>query len=236
MFTGIVQGLGTVISLTRHPDGSAVLRLHAGPLAHDLPAGGSLAVNGVCLTALPHDAEARPSRTLTADSRSDAADGWDFAADVMGETLSLTSLGTLLPGDRVNLERALRPTDSLDGHVVQGHVDGTGSLVRRTDHARWVVLRFAVPLALAPFTALKGSVAVDGVSLTISGVSGPDVDEYAGTAGGHWFEVSLIPATLSETTLGSLGTGAIVNLEVDVMAKYAARLAAFSAHGQEVLA
>ncbi|WP_291278353.1 riboflavin synthase [Galactobacter sp.] len=236
MFTGIVQGLGTVISLTRHPDGSAVLRLHAGLLAHDLPAGGSLAVNGVCLTALPHDAEATAARTLTTETDADAADGWDFAADVMGETLSLTSLGALLPGDRVNLERALRPTDSLDGHVVQGHVDGTGSLVRRTDHARWVVLRFAVPRTLAPFTALKASVAVDGVSLTISGVSDPDADEYAATAGRHWFEVSLIPATLSETTLGHLGIGAIVNLEVDVMAKYAARLAAFSAHGQEVLA
>jgi riboflavin synthase alpha subunit len=222
MFTGIIQDLGTVIDLQTHEDGGAVLRLRAGSLADDLPEGGSLAVNGVCLTAL-HRPAANP--------------GWDFAADVMGETLALTTLGALAPGDRVNLERALRPSDSLDGHVVQGHVDGTARLLARTDHARWVVLRFGVPSPLAPFTALKGSVAIDGVSLTISGVSGPDPHgEDKQESAGNWLEVSLIPATLQHTTLGRLHVGSPVNLEVDVFAKYAARLAGFAQVHEEAVA
>jgi riboflavin synthase len=130
----------------------------------------------------------------------------------MGETLARTSLGTLAPGSPVNLERPVRVDGRLDGHVVQGHVDGTGTVVERRPAETWHVLRIQVPANVQRYIAYKGSVAVDGVSLTVSAVGGP------------WFEVSLIPETLARTTLGSLGPGDQVNIEVDVLAKYVERL------------
>jgi riboflavin synthase len=132
--------------------------------------------------------------------------------DVMGETLKRSVLGALGPGDRVNLERAVRAGGRLDGHVVQGHVDGTGVVVSRTPGDAWEAVRFGLPGELARFVAEKGSIAVDGVSLTVTAV-GPD-----------WFEVGLIPETLRATTLGGKAPGDPVNLEVDVLAKYVARL------------
>jgi riboflavin synthase len=131
---------------------------------------------------------------------------------VMGETLKRSALGGLATGDKVNLERAVRANARLDGHIVQGHVDGTGAMISRTSGDAWEVVRFGLPDELAGFVAEKGSIAVDGVSLTVAGV-GPD-----------WFEVGLIPETLRATTLGSKAPGDPVNLEVDVLAKYVARL------------
>jgi riboflavin synthase len=187
IFTGLVTGTGIVESLSRDGDG-ARLRVRA-DFARELAAGDSIAVNGVCLTAVDPD-----------------ADG--FAADVMAETLSRSSLGPLAEGDPVNLELPLRAGDRLGGHVVQGHVDGTGSVedVREEGFAR--VVRIVAGPELLRYVVEKGSIAVDGVSLTVSAVDD------------HAFEVSLIPETLERTTLGSVSPGRVVNLEVDVLAKY----------------
>ena len=137
--------------------------------------------------------------------------------DVMGETLRRTTVGSLAPGDPVNLERCLPATGRLDGHVVQGHVDGTGTIARIGVHGDWRQVRIALPAELGRYVAEKGSIAVDGVSLTVSAVSDP-------SPGQDWFEVGVIPATLAATTLGARVVGDRVNLEVDVLAKYAARL------------
>ncbi|OMH33127.1 riboflavin synthase [Tersicoccus sp. Bi-70] len=229
MFTGIITDQGTVRDIVLDPArDSAVLTLTAHEAAADLPFGGSLAVNGVCLTATTDPA-------LNAGTGADGVDAvgelpataasgaaGTVRLDVMGETLRRTTIGALSAGDTVNLERCLQPTGRFDGHIVQGHVDGVARLAEREDLGDWERLRFAVPATLAPYLAEKGSVAVDGVSLTVTAVSDADAAE-------HWFEVGLIPTTLAVTTLGTLTPGNPVNLEVDVMAKYAARLAAFGA-------
>lgn len=192
MFTGIIEELGEVAALEARGD-SAVLRVRTSLVGQDVPHGASVAVNGVCLT-------------VVADQ-----DGvLDF--DVMGETLKRTDLGAVQPGAQVNLERAVPVTGRLDGHVVQGHVDGTGVVVSRTPGDRWESVRFGLPADLARYVAEKGSIAVDGVSLTVTAV-GPD-----------WFEVGLIPETMRATVLGAKQPGDPVNLEVDVLAKYVARL------------
>lgn len=192
MFTGIIEEVGEVAGVERRDD-SAVLRIVARRFGEDLAHGASIAVNGVCLTVVGWDER-----------------GIDF--DVMGETLKRSVIGTLSPGDRVNLERAVRADARLDGHVVQGHVDGTGVVLSRTPAEAWESVRFGLPAELARFVAEMGSIAVDGVSLTVTAV-GPD-----------WFEVGLIPETLRATTLGGKAAGDPVNLEVDVLAKYVARL------------
>ena len=156
--------------------------------------GDSIAVNGVCLTVV----EVLP------DGR--------FSADVMAETLDRSSLGGLDVGSRVNLERAAALNSRLGGHIVQGHVDGTGTVVSRTPSEHWEVVRFALPGALGRYVVEKGSITIDGVSLTVSAL------------GDDWFEVSLIPTTLGMTTLGGAAVGTTVNLEVDVIAKYVERL------------
>ncbi|MBP3036712.1 riboflavin synthase [Arthrobacter sp. zg-ZUI100] len=207
MFTGIVAEQGSVVSLnpkagTGKAGGSAELIISAPETGAGLELGGSIAVNGVCLTAT-------------------AVDGDRIAVDVMGETLERTTTGGLRPGTRVNLERCVPAGGRLDGHVVQGHVDGVGRLLERENLGDWDRLRFAVPQRLARYVAEKGSIAVDGVSLTVTAVS--DAGE-----GEQWFEVGLIPTTLAETGLGALAPGAPVNLEVDVLAKYAERLLAFT--------
>jgi riboflavin synthase len=195
VFTGIIEEIGDVAGIERRGD-SAVLIVNAARIVDDLVHGASIAVNGVCLTVVGW----QPGE-LTA-----------VEFDVMGETLKRSVIGTLAVGDKVNLERAVRVDARLDGHVVQGHVDGTGVIVSRTPGDAWESVRFGLPVELARFVAEKGSVAVDGVSLTVSGV-GPD-----------WFEVGLIPETLRATTLGAKAAGDPVNLEVDVLAKYVARL------------
>ncbi|WP_413250756.1 riboflavin synthase [Sinomonas flava] len=207
MFTGIIAERGTIEEV-RSADGSAVLTLSAPTLARDLPLGGSIAVDGCCLTAVTND-------------------GQRFTVDVMGESLARTTIGTLKAGDAVNLERCVPAGGRLDGHVVQGHVDGVGALIEREPQAAWHRLRFSVPASLAPYIAEKGSIAIDGVSLTVTAVSPAGEKE-------QWFEVGLIPATLADTGLGAKAVGAPVNLEVDVLAKYTARLLSFSREGAQL--
>lgn len=213
MFTGIIAGRGTVLELltSAHSD-SATLVLSAAPVAQTatvagdvlagLDLGGSLAVDGVCLTAT-------------------RIDGDTVEMDVMGETLLRTTVGSLVPGQTVNLERCVPVSGRLDGHVVQGHVDGTGTLVERANQGSWERLRFGIPQNLARYIAQKGSIAIDGVSLTVTAVSDAAEAE-------QWFEVGLIPVTLASTGLGAKKVGAAVNLEVDVLAKYAQRLLEFA--------
>ncbi|KAD3633100.1 riboflavin synthase [Arthrobacter yangruifuii] len=203
MFTGIVAEQGSVVRLLPNPAGDgAVLEIIAPATSTGLGLGGSIAVNGVCLTA------------------TELRDG-AVSVDVMGETLTRTTIGGLTPGAKVNLERCVPAGGRLDGHVVQGHVDGVGELLERKSLGTWDRLRFSVPAGLAKYVAEKGSIAVDGVSLTVTAVSPADAEQ-------HWFEVGLIPTTLAETGLGALVPGSQVNLEVDVLAKYAERLLAFA--------
>jgi riboflavin synthase len=201
MFTGIVAEQGTVLSVEHDGEASATLRLTAPSTTEGLGLGGSIAVNGVCLTATD-------------------IDGREFSVDVMGETLIRTTIGELAAGDSVNLERCVQAGGRLDGHVVQGHVDGVGQLLERESLGNWDRLRFGVPVPLARYIAEKGSIAVDGVSLTVVAVSPAEEEN-------PWFEVGLIPTTLDETGLGAKATGARVNLEVDVLAKYTERLLSF---------
>jgi riboflavin synthase len=198
MFTGIIEELGSVVALDR-PDGDdgadAVVTVAGLLAASDARPGDSIAVDGVCLTVVS------------------VADG-SFVAEIMPESLRRSSLGGLVPGSVVNLERALPANGRLGGHVVQGHVDGIATLVRRTPGPRWDDLEFSAPAALTRYIAEKGSIALAGVSLTVTWVSD----------GG--FGVSLIPTTLAATTLGRLVPGDVVNVEVDVLAKYVERLLA----------
>ena len=191
MFTGIVEEAGEITEVIHLPDEALRLVVRGPVVTEGTSHGDSIAVNGVCLTV-----------TETGDAT--------FAADVMRETLVRSSLRDARPGMRVNLERAVLATSRLGGHIVQGHVDGTGTLVSRTHSEHWDVLRFSAPAALARYIVDKGSIAIDGVSLTVSGVD----------PAGEWFEVSLIPTTLALTTLGDRAPGDIVNLEADVIAKY----------------
>jgi riboflavin synthase len=195
MFTGIVQGVGRVRSV--EPRGGDVRMWIEGgnvPLA-DVAIGGSIAVNGACLTAI----ELEPAA---------------FAADLSRETLSLTTAGEWSAGTAVNLEKALTAGQSLGGHYVTGHVDGVGRVLSRHDDARSVRVEFELPRDLARYVARKGSVTVDGVSLTVNGVSG------------NRFDVNLVPHTLEVTILGGYGPGTRVNLEVDIIARYLERLVA----------
>lgn len=206
MFTGIIGALGTVESITPiEGSDAAYLTLIAGDIVTDLEHGGSLAVNGVCLTAIDLD-QLQPGQ---------------FRAYTMGETLRRTNLGDLTPGDTVNLERCLPAGGRFDGHVVQGHVDAVGILASVTPHEAWSTLRFYLPAELAPLLAEKGSIAVSGVSLTVTAVSAPGESP-------AWFEVGLIPETLKATNLGALKVGDSVNLETDALAKYVQRLTAFA--------
>jgi riboflavin synthase len=198
MYTGIVEELGEVVALERAGD-MARLTVRGPIVTSDAARGDSIAINGVCLTV-----------TGTADG--------EFTADVMGETLERSSLGSLAPGTTVNLERPMRPDGRLGGHMVQGHVDATGVIIARRPATEWQVVRISIPPALARYVVKKGSVAVDGISLTVSDLSEDEGDP--------WFEVSLIPETLQRTTLGTKGEGAVVNLEVDLIAKYVERLLA----------
>jgi riboflavin synthase len=187
VFTGIVEELGEVRSLTDLGD-SVRLTLHGPLVADGSRHGDSIAVNGVCLTVV------------------DTADG-SFSADVMRETLDRSALGALAPGSPVNLERPMRLDGRLGGHLVQGHVDGTGVIEERTPSEHWEVVRVSLPADLARYVVHKGSITVDGVSLTVASVTDGS------------FTVSLIPTTLGLTTLGRKGPGEPVNLEVDVIAK-----------------
>jgi len=206
VFTGIVEEVGTLLVREEQSDAARLL-IRARTVLDGVALGDSIAVNGVCLTVT----DVRP------DDAAAVAGAGVWGTDVMAETLSRSSLGALGPGDPVNLERAVTAHTRLGGHLVQGHVDGVGTVLTRTPGEHWEVVRIAVPASLARYVVEKGSIAVDGVSLTVSAVAAvPDPEP--------WFEVSLIPTTLRETTLGARAPGDPVNLEVDVIAKYVERL------------
>jgi riboflavin synthase len=207
MFTGIVEETGEVHAIEDFAD-AARLTIRCDAVLDDVRHGASIAVNGVCLT-------------VTAWSAQDGRRTFD--ADVMKETLARSNLGALRVGDRVNLERPVRLSDRLGGHLVQGHVDGVGSVLERLPGEHWEIVRISLPAGLERYLVEKGSITVDGVSLTV-------VEVTARTAAGASFTVSLIPTTLCATTLGAREVGAPVNLEVDVIAKYVEKL--FVAAGQ----
>ncbi len=192
MFTGIVEELGEIVAIERGAE-SAVIRVRGPLVTGDAAPGASIAVNGVCLTVVEHD-------------------GQMFSVDVMAETLNRSSLGSLRAGSLVNLERAMTASTRFGGHIVQGHVDGTAQILARLPGDRWEVVQFTLPPEVSRYVVEKGSITVDGVSLTVSDVTDDT------------FSVSLIPTTLGLTTLGHKVVGDAVNLEVDVIAKYVERL------------
>jgi riboflavin synthase len=196
MFTGIIEELGEVIAWEHGPDAGR-LTVRAPLAVSDAKHGDSIAVSGVCLTVIEQGPD------------------W-FTADVMAESIAMSTLGAITPGRRVNIERAAQVNDRLGGHIVQGHIDGTATVISVEEGSAWRVIRFALAPEVAPLVARKGSIAVDGTSLTVSAV-GPD-----------WFEVSLIPETLVATTLGLLTPGSTANIETDILARHVARLAEFS--------
>lgn len=192
MFTGIVEELGEIVAID-HGAESAVIKVRGPLVTSDATHGASIAVNGVCLTVVEHDGET-------------------FSVDVMAETLNRSSLGSLDAGAKVNLERAMAAGARLDGHIVQGHVDGTAQILARVPGDRWEVVQLTLPPELSRYVVEKGSITVDGISLTVSAITEDT------------FSVSLIPTTLALTTLGHKDVGDLVNLEVDVIAKYVERL------------
>ncbi len=202
MFTGIVAQLGEVAEVLHRGDAA---RLTIRGSTEGVALGESIAVNGVCLTV------------------TEILDG-TFTADVMGETLDRSGLGALIPGAPVNLERSVRLADRLGGHLVQGHVDATAAIASRTPAEHWDQVRISLPEKISGYVVEKGSIAVDGISLTVSALSAPGTPD-------AWFEVCLIPETLKRTTLGTALPGDTVNLEVDVIAKYVERL--LSGHSGE---
>jgi riboflavin synthase len=198
MFTGIIEELGEITAVERTPDAARVTV--RGPLAvSDARHGDSISVSGVCLTVIDKDAE-------------------HFTADVMAETLAMSTLDDVAPGRRVNLERAAQVGDRLGGHIVQGHIDGTATVLSIEDGSAWRVVRLSLDPEHAPLVARKGSIAIDGVSLTVSAVGGGRED--------GWFEVSLIPETLAATTLGDRVPGDRVNIETDILARHVERMLA----------
>jgi riboflavin synthase len=192
MFTGIVEELGTVVSIEEQPDAKRIT--FSGPVVtSDVSRGDSIAVNGACLTAVE-------------------ISGSTFTADVMHETLRLTALGSLVAGSPVNLERAMNAATRFGGHMVLGHVDGVGTVVSRKPSENWEWVTIEIPKDLMKYVVLKGSITIDGISLTVNEVTDTTVS------------FSLIPETLRLTTLGSKGVGALVNVEVDIMAKHIEKL------------
>ena len=200
MFTGIVEELGTIVARDDLTD-SARITVDGPLVTSDAGHGDSIAVNGVCLTVVEFG-----------DGR--------FTVDVMAETLKRSSLGALEAGSRVNLERAMAAGGRFGGHIVQGHVDGVGEVAAVSPSENWTVVRIALPAELSRYVVEKGSITVDGVSLTVSAV------------GDDWFEISLIPTTLAETNLGITEPGRVVNFEVDVIAKYVERLHSQASRGE----
>ena len=199
MFTGLIEEIGSITSITDSGDG-AVVEISAHTVLEDVSHGDSIAISGVCLTVI----DSTP---------------YSFRADVMKETLLHSAAGSWKPGTKVNLERAARVGDRLGGHIVQGHVDATASVLEVKPGDQWSVIRISLREDIAPLVAHKGSITVDGVSLTVSAV------------GRHWAEVSLIPETLAATTLGEAAVGDVVNVETDVLARHVLRLREFVTDG-----
>lgn len=200
MFTGIIEEQGTITAVA--PSGDGVRLTVRAPLAvSDAHHGDSIAVSGVCLTVI------------------EQGEDW-FTADVMRQTLDMSAIGAVAPGTRVNIERAMAAHGRLGGHIVQGHVDGVGTVLEIRPGAQWRVIRIGVPDDLAPLVVDKGSITIDGISLTVSDASAASEPE-------QWLEVSLIPETLEVTTLGARAVGDTVNLETDILARHVQRLLAF---------
>jgi len=195
MFTGIIEELGEILAWSPTPD-AARITVKAPLAVSDAKHGDSISVSGVCLTVI------------------DQGEDW-FSADVMAETIAMSTLSDLAPGTRVNLERAAKVGDRIGGHIVQGHIDGTSRILSLEDGSAWRVVRLGLDPEHAPLVTRKGSIAIDGISLTVSDI------------GADWFEVSLIPETLSATTLGTKGVGDAVNIETDVLARQVQRLIQF---------
>jgi len=200
MFTGIIEELGTVLAWDRSGDAGR-LTVQAPLAASDAGHGDSISVGGVCLTVVGQGSD------------------W-FEADVMAESIASSTLDSITIGKSVNIERATAVGDRLGGHIVQGHIDGTAQVLAIVEGSAWRVVRLRLPRELSPLVTRKGSIAIDGVSLTVSAVSEPDAVD-------AWFEVSLIPETLAATTLGGLAVGDHVNLETDILARHVQRLLAF---------
>jgi len=201
MFTGIIEERGEVVAWAPGAD-AARITVRAPLAVSDARHGDSISVSGVCLTVV------------------DQGTDW-FTADVMAESIAMSTLGATVAGTTVNIERAAQVGDRLGGHIVQGHVDGTATVLSLDDGSAWRVVRFSLAPDLAPLVARKGSIAVDGISLTVSAV------------GRDWFEVSLIPETLSATTLGTKVVGDSVNIETDILARHVARLHEFESTNTE---
>jgi len=199
MFTGIIEELGEVVDWQLSGD-SARITVRAPLAVSDASHGDSISVSGACLTIV------------------DQGPDW-FTADVMAETIRMSTLTNPVPGDRVNLERATKVGDRLGGHIVQGHIDGTATVLAVTEGSAWRVVRLSIDSELASLIVRKGSISLDGVSLTVSAIGKED--------DAHWFEVSLIPETLAVTTLGSTQPGSLVNVETDILARHVARLLDF---------
>ncbi|WP_029146436.1 riboflavin synthase [Microbacterium luticocti] len=209
MFTGIIEEIGRITAVTPSGDGVR-LTVHAPQAVTDAAHGDSIAVSGVCLTVV------------------DQGPDW-FSADVMRQTLDMSTLDEAATGRAVNIERALAAGARLGGHIVQGHIDGTGRVLAVRPGEQWRVLRIGLPATLAPLVVDKGSIAVDGVSLTVSAAGSPGDAE-------PWFEVSLIPETLAATTLGERVAGDRVNLETDILARHVRRLLAFEPRAEASVA
>lgn len=200
MFTGLIEEQGRISAIEKLPD-AIKITVHGDEVLKGVKRGDSIAVSGVCLTVIDH------------------SDDY-FTADVMEQTLAMSTMRSISEGTPVNLERAALAGDRLGGHIVQGHVDGTAQVVAITPSDDWTVMRFEISRELAPLLVNKGSVTVDGVSLTVSNISDATEDP-------QWFEVSLIPETLSVTTLGHRHVGDVVNIETDILARQVARMLSF---------
>lgn len=207
MFTGIIQSLGTITDITQTSPDALELRIRAPEVLSDVHRGDSIAIDGVCLTVTDFDDQI-------------------FAADVMVQTLNLTSLGTKTVGDTVNVEPAMAATDRFGGHIVQGHVEATGRVLEIEPQDQWTRMRISLPQRLAPYLIDQGSITVNGISLTVANVTPPDSTD-------HGFEIFLIPETLAATTLGTATVGSVVNLETDLLARHIARLIQFNTNEEK---
>lgn len=202
MFTGIIQIRGTISAMTPTSDDTLAITINAPSVLTDVSRGDSIAIDGVCLTVTDYTGET-------------------FTADVMVQTLNLTSLGTKTAGDEVNVEPAMAATDRFGGHIVQGHVESTGTILQIESDAKWTRIRISLPEHLAPYLIDQGSITVNGISLTVAEVSAPSVTE-------HFFDIFLIPETLAATTMGTAAVGDVVNLETDLLARHIARMIQFN--------
>ncbi|HEY4534836.1 MAG TPA: riboflavin synthase [Enteractinococcus sp.] len=207
MFTGIIQTRGTITNITDTSPQTLAMTIRAPKVLTDVSRGDSIAIDGVCLTVTDFSDET-------------------FTADVMVQTLQLTSLGKKSTGDSVNVEPAMAVTDRFGGHIVQGHVEATGTIIEIEPNDTWTRMRISLPERLAPYLIDQGSITVDGISLTVAAVSKPAETD-------HYFDIFLIPETLQATTLGTAVPGTVVNLETDLLARHVARMIQFQTNEEK---